>query len=381
MPQLTGDWTELLDLEDWEGYWQCTDLPWLRLHERKISDSDLPLEDVLTLAALWGDLPAILTAEAEDLAVTIRPDEDEARTQDGAIFFLHRRVRRFASRYALSVLLRELDEQLAATRDLSERATSQRSPEALTQVQQQLIRTGLDSQIVAADISRYASNATRWKRDGLRQSRISGPSGTLNPPADHGRIHAAKPNQPRCRSSTSRSRPAGPHQLKRPAHRRRRKHPPPALGPVASLGFPWGRPHRGSSHSRRPIHLQPSANPHANLQPSANRDTNRTPQYSPDLAREHIAPAMTRDPSRSCRARIIMDQTPSYKRQLSHGAGRVGELTLAELLAQAQSDQAAGRMPVRTALMALPDGQSQPAAGRGWHRSRPTGRGAHRGAA
>ena len=65
-------------------------------------------------------------------------------------------VIRFASRYALSVLLRELDEQLAATRDLSERATSQRSPKALTQVQHQLIRTGLDSQIVAADISRYA---------------------------------------------------------------------------------------------------------------------------------------------------------------------------------------------------------------------------------
>lgn len=37
VPRLKGDWTELLDLEDWEGYWQCTDLPWLRLHERKIS--------------------------------------------------------------------------------------------------------------------------------------------------------------------------------------------------------------------------------------------------------------------------------------------------------------------------------------------------------
>jgi len=33
---------------------------------------------------------------------------------------------------------------------------------------------------------------------------------------------------------------------------------------------------------------------------------------------------------------------------------RTGELTLAELLALAQSDHTAGRMPVRTALMALP---------------------------
>ena len=89
VPRLKGDWTELLDLEDWEGCWQCTDLPWLRLHERKISGRGglpLPLQDVLTLAALWGDLPGILTAAAEDLAVTIRPDEDEVRTQDGAIF-------------------------------------------------------------------------------------------------------------------------------------------------------------------------------------------------------------------------------------------------------------------------------------------------------
>jgi S13-like H2TH domain len=33
---------------------------------------------------------------------------------------------------------------------------------------------------------------------------------------------------------------------------------------------------------------------------------------------------------------------------------RTGELTLEELLAQAQSDHAAGRMPVRTAMLALP---------------------------
>lgn len=88
---------------------------------------------------------------------------------------LGQRVFRFASRYALSVLLRKLDEQLAATRDLSERATSQRSPKALAQVQQQLIRSGLDSQIVAADISRYASNVTRWKSDVLDFTKVEDP--------------------------------------------------------------------------------------------------------------------------------------------------------------------------------------------------------------
>ena len=86
------------------------------------------------------------------------------------------------------MLLRELDEQLAATRDLL-RTSDQpaESPKALTQVQQQLIRTGLDSQIVAADISRYASNTTgHWKHDVPDFTKVEypGPSGTLDPPAD-----------------------------------------------------------------------------------------------------------------------------------------------------------------------------------------------------
>jgi len=50
VPRLKDDWTELLDLEDWEGYWQCTDLTWLRLHERKISGSDLPRQDAMPLS-------------------------------------------------------------------------------------------------------------------------------------------------------------------------------------------------------------------------------------------------------------------------------------------------------------------------------------------
>jgi hypothetical protein len=189
MPRLKNDWTELLDLEDWEGYWQCTNLPGLRLHGRKISSPGglpLPPQDVLTLAALQGDLPAILTAEDDVYARAIRRgvDAEPASAQEAAMFLLDQRVIRIASRYALSVLLRELDEQLAATRDLSERATSQRSPKALTQVQQALIRTGLDSQIIAADISRFANDELRWKRDVLDFTKVEyrDPAAPSTPP-------------------------------------------------------------------------------------------------------------------------------------------------------------------------------------------------------
>jgi len=76
---------------------------------------------------------------------------------------------RSQTRHALTALLRELEGQLASTRDLSERATSQRSPKALTQVRQQLISTGLDSQIVAADIARLR---TRRKVVAARRPRF-----------------------------------------------------------------------------------------------------------------------------------------------------------------------------------------------------------------
>ena len=150
------DWTQLLDLEDWEGYWQSTDMPWLRLHERQIHRWNPSQRHILTLAAL----------RAEFLA-TVTTIEDEASALSQAIHLFYQYIIPFANRQALTALLRELDEQLAAMRDLAEHATSLRSPKALTQVQRQLITTGLDNQIVAADIARFAQNEKWWRHDML----------------------------------------------------------------------------------------------------------------------------------------------------------------------------------------------------------------------
>jgi hypothetical protein len=148
------DWTELLDLEGFDGYWQCADPSWLRFHERRFRGRRPGQRHILTLAGLR---PEFLETRPPSPAGTGQVDE--------AVQHLDFYVVALANRWALTPLLLELDEQLAATRDLAERSGGERSPRALTQIQQQLLRTGMDSQIVAADIVRYAQNDASWRRD------------------------------------------------------------------------------------------------------------------------------------------------------------------------------------------------------------------------
>jgi hypothetical protein len=46
----------------------------------------------------------------------------------------------------------------------------------LTEIQQQLLRTGMDSQIVGADIVRYAQDEASWRRDILDFNEVSPPA-------------------------------------------------------------------------------------------------------------------------------------------------------------------------------------------------------------
>ena len=158
-------WRQLLDLEDFDGYWQCASLAWLRLRERRFHGRGPGQRHVLTLAGLR---PELLTTFPQTTAGTSQLDQ--------ALRHLDFSVIPLANRWALTALLRELDEQLAVTRDLTERASSKRSPRALTQIQQQLIRTGMDSQIVAADIVRYAENEMSWRHEILDFTDVQPPA-------------------------------------------------------------------------------------------------------------------------------------------------------------------------------------------------------------
>jgi hypothetical protein len=153
-PAVAG-WTQLLDLEEFEGYWQCTAISWLRLRERRFYSWTRGQRHLYTLAARRPDLlPAIPATRAGQRDSLNEP-----------LHLLHLHVVPLANRLALTALLTELAEQLAATRDLARQAAGNRSPQALEQIQRQLITTGLDSQIVAADIVRYANDEQSWRHD------------------------------------------------------------------------------------------------------------------------------------------------------------------------------------------------------------------------
>ena len=158
-------WTQLLDLEGFDGYWQCADLSCLRLRERRFHGRHRGQRHILTLA---GRRPELLRM--------FPPTSAAAGQLDPAVHRLDFYVMPFANRWALTSLLRELDEQLAATRDLAERSGGRRSPRALTHLQQQLMRTGMDSQIVAADIVGYAQDEASWRRDILDFNEVSPPA-------------------------------------------------------------------------------------------------------------------------------------------------------------------------------------------------------------
>ena len=93
---------------------------------------------------------------------------------------------------------------------------------------------------------------------------------------------------------------------------------------------------------------------------------------------EPVPPALT---PAECEAGRLKGLRLKAERKAIRQQLRTGQMTLAEVLAR--DDQAADGMRVMAALKALPGvgGATAPAAARDGHRSRPTGRGAHRGAA
>ena len=174
-PAVVG-WMHLLDLEDLEGYWQCTAISWLRLRERQFHSWTRGQRHLYTLAGRRPDL------------TSISPATHSAAQRDSlneALHLLHLNVVPTANRLALTALLGELAEQLAATRDLAKQAAGKRSPRALAQIQQQLISTGLDSQIVADDIVRYARDERSWRYDVLDFTQVLPPALTEHLRPDH----------------------------------------------------------------------------------------------------------------------------------------------------------------------------------------------------
>jgi hypothetical protein len=158
----TPGWARMLDLTGWYGYWQCATMSSLRLRERRGTDLRPSQRHRIVLAGLQQEFIA-------------DPAGGMARNHNlqEATFLLGLSVTDLLSRWSLTALIRELEQQLAALQDVADRASRRRSPRALADTQQQLLQTGIDSRIVVNDIVHYAQDPW-WGRGALDFTEVDG---------------------------------------------------------------------------------------------------------------------------------------------------------------------------------------------------------------
>ena len=149
--QIPG-WAGLLDLAGLDGYWQCDSIASLRMQELRARGIKHDVRHFLMLAAIEQELLASSPAGPPDF-----------RT---ALFFIDIYVAGLLAQWSLTVLLRELTEQIPRIQDTAEQANSKGSAGALVKTQKQLLQAGLDSRIVVNDIIRYA-RGKRFALDAL----------------------------------------------------------------------------------------------------------------------------------------------------------------------------------------------------------------------
>ena len=149
-------WAHVMDLSSWSGYWQCTTAKNLRLNDRHSIGLASEVRHTLVLAGIQQEV--LTTAYGKhDLAETIALLESPATG--------------LLARWSLTALLQELEEHMSNLQDAAERANRKRSARGLSEVQRQLLQSGLDSRIVVKDIVRYAEGPM-WRFNMLEFSEV-----------------------------------------------------------------------------------------------------------------------------------------------------------------------------------------------------------------
>jgi hypothetical protein len=149
-------WLSLLDLIDSNasGFWECINLPWLRLRERTSSGWIRSRLHIVTLASRRSDLlgafpPVGSTTEDQGL--------------DQALHFFDFHAVPIVNRWALTALVSELEDELKVARDLARSISGARSGRELDRLQRQLLHFGIDGQIALAEIVNFAEDESIWK--------------------------------------------------------------------------------------------------------------------------------------------------------------------------------------------------------------------------
>jgi hypothetical protein len=147
-PSEIPGWAGILDIGGWLEYWQCAGRSSFRLSERHIRSRNFDLRHALVLATAKEPRPGNETGDTVDEA-SILPDLNSVATG-------------LLARWSLLALVRELAEQLPRMQDTAERASRKQGfrqvVRTVTALQQENLRSGLDSRIVVGDIVSFTQN-------------------------------------------------------------------------------------------------------------------------------------------------------------------------------------------------------------------------------
>jgi hypothetical protein len=140
-------WAHILDIAsgDGDGYWQGNKTHPLRLNHATRSKQ----RHSLMIAACESDL------------LNPGDGDDKIGTLGGALNKIEEPISFLLAHWSVQGLINELDEQTSSVQDAAARAGQEKSPRALERVQQQLLRAGLDSRIVASAIAQQ-SGSPEW---------------------------------------------------------------------------------------------------------------------------------------------------------------------------------------------------------------------------
>jgi hypothetical protein len=164
-PDEIPGWAEILDLGAWAATYWGSASP-LRLNERAtrwITPAD---RHVLVLAGLEREIAAVA---------------GPGNNMSEAIALMDEQAGRLLTRWSLTVLLQELNEQTSAIQDAAERVGGRQSAHGLSEVQRQLLQGGIDSRIVANDIVRFAKSQW-WNFNVLKFTEVAPASITAGKP-------------------------------------------------------------------------------------------------------------------------------------------------------------------------------------------------------
>lgn len=157
-------WLDLLDLEEWDGYWRCEQGPGLRLRERMTMREGLQVHHLATLASTRADFLEAFPGSSHGYGT----DDLQA-----AVRMMSHHASDLSVRWALSAMVREVDQQLSALTDRAATASAGfGAARRLAKIHKDVIRIGLDGQVVVNDLMRLANGRGLWSYGVLDFTRV-----------------------------------------------------------------------------------------------------------------------------------------------------------------------------------------------------------------